>query len=362
MHTLTQSASPVKKNYAFVDAIRGISMIAIVAEHSISFDTGTYAPQDSLSITILSTLIQLVKFGTICFFLLAGFLIGENFSKVTAFEYLKKRIRNTFAPWLFWSIMFLITIVIGNIMAAYKFGNGHLDADYPSQFLEHVKMVYLYTSYWFIPNFLICISILLVFRKHLYSYWLGGVLLIFTLVYTLNIYHEWMEPRHSTAILGFVFFLWLGAQFNKNLDAIENFLSKTPVYLWVILVIISLVFGVKEELYLKSIHSIDQYNSLRFTNIVYSLAFFFLLLRLKNFRIINKLNPRETTYGIYLIHYIIVFSVLPEIFPALRHNINNLTLPEVLGYQLIRFIIVYGVSLYLVRFINVTKFKWSIGR
>lgn len=354
--------SPKKKNYEFVDSIRGLSMIGIVAEHAIFLDVNIYNPTDALSITTLATLIQLVKFGTICFFLLAGFLIGENFSNTTALSYLKKRVKNTFLPWIFWSLFFLFIVVLGNVVAAYKFNNGHMDADYGSQFIDHVKMVYLYTSYWFIPNFLCCISILLVFRRKLYSYYLGAALLLFTLIYTINIYGEWIEPRHSTALLGFVFFLWLGAQINKNLTAIETWLNKTPVYLWVVLVILTLIAGVKEELFLRSLHSVDQYNSLRFTNIVYSLVCFFFLLRLKRFRFINKLKPRETTYGIYLIHFIIVYAVIPEIFPSLRHNINNLSLPQVLGYQLTRFIITYTVTFILVKGIGATKFKWSIGR
>jgi len=362
MQNLLDTAPPKKKNYDFVDAIRGISMISIVAEHSVFLAPDIYNPKDSLSIIVLSVLVQVVKFGTICFFLLAGFLIGDNFSNTTALDYLKKRIKNTFAPWLFWSVVFLGTIVLGNVIAAYKFGNGHMDADYGQQFINYVKMVYLYTSYWFIPNFLICIGILLVFKRSLYSYWLGGMLLAFTLLYTVNIYNEWIEPRHSTAILGFVFFLWLGAQFNKNLTAIEAWLAKTPVYFWILLVIICLIAGVKEELFLKAANSVDQYNSLRFTNIIYSLVCFFFFLRIRTFNFINSIKPRETTFGIYLIHYIIVYSVLPEIFPALRHNVNNLSLPLVLLYQLLRLCIVYGISLGLVKLINTTKFKWSVGR
>ena len=362
MENLLAAPPVIKKNYDFVDAIRGVSMISIVAEHSIFLAPNVYAPKDQLSITIHSFLIQLVKFGTINFFLLAGFLIGDNFSKTTALGYLQKRINNTFLPWFFWSLVFLAVIVTGNVITAYKFNNGHMDTDYASQFWGRVKMVYLYTNYWFIPNFLICISILLIFRHKLYSYYLGGILLVFTLFYTANIYAEWIEPRHSTAILGFVFFLWLGAQLNKYLSAIESFLSKTPAYLWAILVIFTMAAGVKEELLLRSIHSVDQYNSLRLTNILYSLAFFFFLLKIKRFNLINKLKPRETTYGIYLIHYIIVYSVVPEIFPMLRHSVNNLTLPQILIYQGARFIITYSITFLLVKLINATKFKWSVGR
>jgi len=206
MQNLIDQAPPARKNYEFVDATRGVAMITIVAEHSIFFDTNIYNPHDAFSITMLSSLVQLVKFGTICFFLLAGFLIGDNFETTTSWGYLKKRIKNTFMPWAFWSLFFLAIIVGKDVFLAFKFANGHLDEGYSNRFFDYVKMIYLYTSYWFIPNFLICIGILLMFRRHLYSYYLGAVLLLFTLAYTVNIYNEWIEPRHSVALFGFVFF------------------------------------------------------------------------------------------------------------------------------------------------------------
>ena len=63
-----------KKNFDFVDSIRCLAMIGIVLEHSIY--NGTYIfdgfpPKHILYIC----LIQLSKFGTIAFFILAGFLL-----------------------------------------------------------------------------------------------------------------------------------------------------------------------------------------------------------------------------------------------------------------------------------------------
>jgi surface polysaccharide O-acyltransferase-like enzyme len=70
---------PAKKNYDFIDTIRGIAMISIVAEHSVSAGGYEFAyGSDKYWINII--LIQLTKFGTIAFFLLAGFLIGEKFA------------------------------------------------------------------------------------------------------------------------------------------------------------------------------------------------------------------------------------------------------------------------------------------
>jgi len=363
LHASSFKSSPTpKKNYEFVDAIRCIAMISIVAEHSFFFDDIVFHPSNPLHRVVFSTSIQIVKYGTINFFLLAGFLIGEKFTDYTPLQYLQRRVKSTVTPWIFWSLFFLLVWVIRDLISAYRFGGGHLDANYSDTISHYLSVIYLFSNYWFIPNFLCCITVLLIFRKHLYSKWLGGILLIFTLLYAVNIYTLWFEPRHPTAILGFVFFLWLGAQFNKDYKSFEAWVEKVPVIVWVVLTIITLILGVKESLILRNTHSIDPYNSLRISNILYSIACFFLFMRIKNLKAINALKPRETTYGIYLIHYILVDSLLPEIFRPLKDHVTNMPLLELIAYQLLRFVIVYGLTFALVRALNYTKLKWTIGR
>lgn len=354
--------TPAKKNYAFIDAIRSVAMISIVMEHCFSFSYDQYHATDQLSVLTYTTVIQFIKFGTIAFFLLAGFLIGEKFTDYTPIQYLKRRIDNTILPWIFWSLFFCLTMVMNDVVSAYQFYHGDFGPDYWLRIVNYLKIIYLYTSYWFIPNFLICIAVLLIFKRYLYSYWFGAVLFLFTILYMFNIYNEWLEPRHSTAIFGFVFFLWLGAQFNRHLTAIERFLDKTSIWLWAVLSLIALVLGVMEISNLKTLHSIDPYNSLRPSNILYSLCFFFFLLKIKNFKLVNYLKPRETTYGIYLIHYILVYSLLPIIFPMFRLSINELSFAQVWCYMLARFVIVYCISFALVTLINKSKAKWLVGR
>lgn len=101
---------------------------------------------------------------------------------------------------------------------------------------------------------------------------------------------------------------------------------------------------------------------MRPTNILYSLCFFFMLLKIKNYRFTNFLKPRETTYGIFLIHYILVYSLLPVLFPSLRFGINDLSFAQVWCYLIARFLIVYILSYLLTRGLNSTKAKWLVGR
>jgi surface polysaccharide O-acyltransferase-like enzyme len=197
MQNLVNEA-PAKKNYEFIDVIRGIAMISIVAEHSVTAGGYEFAyGSDKYWINLI--LIQLTKFGTIAFFLLAGFLIGEKFADYSPGEYLKRRISTTFGPWLFWTLVYMVAMIITMRIKARIYNDGSFTV---ANILDQVQILYLHTSYWFIINFLISISILLMFRKYLYSYYLGGSLLLFTLFYVVNIHYEWVDPRHSCVKTG----------------------------------------------------------------------------------------------------------------------------------------------------------------
>lgn len=348
------------KKFDFIDGIRCIAMISIVMEHAVFLDI--YHPTDQLSILMVCIWTQLIKFGTICFFLLAGFLIGEKFVQYTPLQYMKRRVGTTIGPWLFWSLFFLFTMCLDDLIKAVKFNSGHFGPNYGADFIEHLRGVFLFSNYWFIPNFLICIGILLLFRKYLYSYLLGAGLFVLTMFYTVNIYFEWIEPRHSVALFGFIFFLWLGAQINKNLDKFERLVSKIPYTPIIVVFIVTAALGIIEELHLINAKSIDPYNTLRISNILYSLTFFVLFFKIKEIKAVNFLRPRETTFGIYLIHFILVAKFLPMVFVSLKYDVSQLSLPEMLTYQLSRFIIVYVLTFLLVIGINKTRFKWIIGR
>lgn len=348
------------RNFDFIDGIRCIAMMSIVMEHAVSLSI--YKPKDDLSIFVLCSWTQFIKFGTINFFLLAGFLIGEKFVQYTPLQYMRRRIKSTIGPWIFWSILFVAILCLDDLVKAIKFNSSSFGVNYKAVFFEHLRAVYFYSNYWFIPNFLCCIGILLIFRKYLYSYLFGVVLALTTLIYTINIYFEWIEPRHSVALFGFIFFLWLGAQINKRLDQFEKFVNSLSYTSIIIAIVIFAIGGILEEMYLMKNNSVDPYNTLRISNILFSLACFLLFYKIKGITIINFLKPRETTYGIYLIHFILVASFLPLIFVSLKYNVASLTLPELILYQLSRFIIVYILTYLIVTGINKTRFKKLIGR
>jgi len=352
MQQNTATLSPVKKNYEFIDAIRGLAMMCIVADHCFHVEYNRFTTK-SINYWVYATDVQLVKIGTVSFFLLAGFLLGDKFAEYSAWAYLKRRVNSTFKPWLIWSLVFLYFVIR---MAPQDGGTWHW-------FFADIKTVYLFSNYWFIINFLICISILLAFKKQLYSLKLGIVLLLFTLFYSVNIYFEWIFPLHTTAVFGFVFFLWLGAQMQKHWETIKTYVDRTPLGIFAVIVFITCVLAVLETTGLYFSKSMDPFNSLRITNILYSIAVFFLLVKLNRYNWLLKLTPRETTYGIYLIHYIVIYAFLPDWLSAFRDkHVEDMSLGGMVAYQVGSFAITYVVTFVVVRLINNVPIRWVIGR
>lgn len=347
--------SPGKKNYAFIDHIRCISMISIVAEHSLG---GYVFPEGSARYWAYLLLIQSAKFGTVIFFLLAGFLIGEKFTDYTPGQYLKRRFSSTFGPWLFWSLMYIVCFIVNLHVKERMYHDGRFNLH---NILDEVRIVYLYTNYWFIINFMVSIALLLVFKRYLYSYRFGAILLLFTLTYCINIHFEWFDPSHTIAILGFVFFLWLGAQLRKHWTMIDYRVKMLPYSLLILLVLLTYALSVLEIIYLKKHHSADIYNTLRFSNVLFSLASFALLLKIGTIKALNYLRPRETTYGIYLIHFIIVVFAIPEILRPFHPELQSQPVLPLLGIKMVSFILAYAITWVLVILINKSPAKRLIG-
>ncbi|NCD70360.1 acyltransferase [Mucilaginibacter agri] len=344
-----------KKNYAFIDVIRCISMMSIVYEHSL----GSYDfPTTSSKYWPYWLFVQAGKFGTVIFFLLSGFLIGDKFTDYTPGQYLKRRFGNTFGPWLFWSLIFVLCFAINTHVKDRMYHEHRLTLD---AILDEIKQVYLYTNYWFIINFMVSITLLLIFKKYLYNIYYGAVLLSFTIFYCINIHYEWIDPIHTVAILGFVFFLWLGAQMRKHWHLVEIQIQKTPYYLLILFVLLTYGASMYEIAILKANNSIDPINTLRISNILFSLAVFALLLKIGNIKSIGYLKPRETTYGIYLIHYIIVVFAVPEILRPFHPEIQSQPALPFFAIKMLSFVMAYCITWLLVMGINKTPVRRLIG-
>ncbi|WP_344769839.1 acyltransferase [Pedobacter ginsengiterrae] len=351
----------LKKNFNFVDTIRCISMMGIVFEHSATLWGAKY---DSVGETILQIAsMQFFKFATVAFFLIGGFLINYKFTEYTPGNYIKRRFTNTIKPWLVWILVLVVANFIQNWIVFKRGNNTGLFLNDPiTYFSNELKYILFESSFWFILNFLICITILLAFKKYLYKFWFGLVLLLCSLTYSFNLYTEWFVTHHSTALFGFVFYLWLGVFLNRNFEKITQFIKSISWEQMIGLNSVLFVLACAETYLLMTRGSHDEYNTLRITNILYSLSMFGLLLKVGDIKTVDRiLTPRQSTFGIYLIHQILIIRLLPELFKGEILAVISSSVYLNIGFSVLRFLIVYGISFSITKFLQKTRFKWIIG-
>lgn len=349
------------RNYDFIDTMRFIAMIGIVMEHS--------SPFLGLKLTnfhdqvIQTVSLQFIKFGTIVFFILAGFLIGDKFNQYTTKEYLGRRLNTTFRPWLFWVTIFITLFYIDQGVRYIK-GYDALGFTDPLAFiLDKIHFIIVYTSFWFIINFMICITILLLFRKYMYNLLFGAILGLLSLFYSINLYYDWIPTSHTTALVGFVFYLWLGVQLHKYFDNFNKWIKQRSFVFLLLLLLVTFGFSCLETLNLMQLGSGDSMNSLRITNILYSFASFLFLYRFCGFKAIEKLNPRSMTFGIHLVHHILIIIFLPMILRPLKIEYIQQTAWSLVLLQFLIFLLIYASTYTLVYYIGKSKkFKWTVGQ
>lgn len=346
------------KNFDFVDTIRCISMIGIVFEHcSVLWDDIYLSFGDKF---IQAAFMQFFKFATIAFFLIGGFLINHKFTEYSPIQYLRNRFKNTIGPWLFWICILVVLNAIHIQFLHWKLGSPEtVNLNFIAEQIQHIVF---YSSFWFILNFLICISILLIFKKYIYHWQFGLFWGLISLIYSLNLYQHWFVTEHSTALFGFIFYLWLGVYLNRYYDKVSTFIQTLSWKYLIGLNIILFLLSIAEILYLMDLGSDDAFNTLRLSNILYSLSMFAFLLKVGPIPKLTKLlEPRQTTFGIYLLHQILIIRLLSEILRPGKFQVNEMVIGEAVLYTVSRFLVIYLLSFLLVKLILKTRAKWIIG-
>ncbi|ACU02370.1 acyltransferase family protein [Pedobacter heparinus] len=349
----------VKENFDFVDTIRCISMMGIVFEHTSAVETGIY--KSTFDTLVETSLIQSFKFSTIAFFLIGGILINHKFQEYSAGQYLKNRFKKTIKPWLFWLFVYIVLMCVDRYVSYLRGGDTIIVTNFFGYVWHLFGFGLFYTPSWFVLNFLICICILLAFKRYLYSWIFGAILGLISITYSLNLYHDWFIASHSTALFGFVFYLWLGVIINKNFELVMGYIRRISWPVIILLVVVTFGLAISESWILIKIKALDAYNTLRITNILYSLAMFALLLKIGKIKLLHKLEPRQTTFGIYLVHFVIIVRLMPLIFQPLKLNYAKYSVWLNSGIHLLTFIAVYGISFGLVQLIRKTRYRWTVG-
>ncbi len=277
-------------------------MLAIVAIHS----SAAFA----LSAKALGHLPQIAvfpwKFATINFFLISGFLLGGRIETCSPLHYLRRRMRKIVGPWLWWAFLFTIALF------AREFSM-HVPAS-AFAILEH-SLVFCLTStpFWFVPNMMVALTILLFFRSRLDSLRFGATLFAVSLFYAINIYTEWIPSGHTTAIFGFVFYLWLGAFTSRHYPAIYTRVARLRIEVLVAAVLLTGLAAFAEATLIQRVTSSDPLNSLRFTNQLFSIAVFLLVARFNRATWPRFVNVRLHTFGIYLAHSLILMILIKTV-------------------------------------------------
>jgi fucose 4-O-acetylase-like acetyltransferase len=341
-------------------------MCAIIFQHSFIVEKSLLIA-DSSSVVLFFFLKVIAKIGSISFFLVSGFLLSSALERYSSKEYLNKRVKNIFKPYILFVGIYLMLDCLGAFFGAQRITSF---TELPAFIASKILGILFFTSYWFIFNYFISVMILLSLRKFLYERWFGVLLFCCTMVYSVNVHFEFFLPHHTTAFVGFTFFLWLGANLRKNETAFWNFIETTPLWKVLALVAITLSINLYETYYLLEKGATVVDSSLKFTNILYAFSVFLLLCRVGNKVAFTYLNPRDETYPLYLIHPLFLKVINYALLPMLPAVSAVLTINEtsevswlaILMYQIGWFVAIYSMSLITVKVILYSPLRWVFGK
>ena len=167
------------------------------------------------------------------------------------------------------------------------------------------------TAYWFVPNLLLSMALLLLFRRVHQRLWFGATLLAFSVFYGLNIYGNWLPSRHTESMLGFVFFLWLGTYASHHQGALERWMARVSALQLGVALLFAALLAYREATVLDRMGSIDPLNSLRLTNQIFSVMAVLFIYKFRHATWPGFVSVRDNTFGVYLLHPLIMMLVWP---------------------------------------------------
>ena len=348
------SASPQSaQGFAFVDNVRFCAMLAVVVTHAKFCVEGVSVHAGILFSTPF-------KFGTIGFFLVSGFLMGNRFAQAEPVPYLQRRLKNVFVPWLCWLSLTVLVAVLSS-SADLSVGPRALTL----LFLHQARLCLMYSPFWFVPNLLLGITLLLLVRRSMQELWLGVVLGCCSVFYAVNIYGRWLPTSHLEALLGFVSYLWLGAFAAAHYDAFCGWMQRVRTGWLVGLVVLTGVASLGEAEWLAKLGSSDPLNTLRISNQLFSVACVLLIFTMQRSLAPRWMKVRRYTFGIYLTHWML-FGLLTD---ATRGSMRKLAAlgvvnPAVLSVAewFVLALVVYGGATLLVSVLSRQAWLgWSVG-
>lgn len=354
-----KAARPSSNDHMFVHNVRFWSMFSVIAMHCIEF---ARLPGGMHSAIIQGLLVPL-KFGTIGFFLISGFLLGERIDRCQPRAYLAQRIRKVFLPWLLWFSLLVAMFLLTNIswMRA-KAATGTT----PLMLLAHWVRIGLFsTSFWFIPNLLCALAILLAFKRHIPSLRFGALLACINILYAANIYGLWLPSSHTEALVGFVFFLWLGAFAARHYARLTHLLDRLSLPVLLVLLVAAGLLSFSESRLLTLLHDENPINTLRASNQLFSVIAVLFFVKIRRATFPAFVNVRTNTFGLYLTHGLFIIPMhvwMSDQLAGLASTSVWNTIAGQLFLCLVSFVALYGGCLMLSQWLSTQpRLRWTIG-
>lgn len=293
-----------RQQFLFIHTVRFWSMVGIVLIH------GALSVADIQVIPVWEKTLmdQAFKFGTIGFFLISGFLIGDRLPASKPFSYMRRRFNRLVPAWALWWGLDTLNIAKRDLLHIHRAGLGTAAA--LESLWSAAIWVLTMTPVWFVPNLLIALTCVVFLRRWIDDLRLGALFLAFNLFYDVNVYTDWIPNRHTEALFGYVFYLWLGAWCARRKDRVLPWLESLSGSWLRAAACITASAAIGESFLLSHLKNPDMYNSLRISNQVFSLIVVILLVRVKRRTWPAFINVAETTYGIYHSHPMVLGALV----------------------------------------------------
>lgn len=342
-----------------MSVLRFISICCVVWGHCL-LDLGGAQFNFPYSEWYKALFLQLGKIGTINFFIITGYFLGEKVQFFTLKSYIEHRFFSLILPW---AIFLNIFILLGlfKILTIKQVLHEGIWFEI-NLFLRLGKSYIFDLSYWFVLASLFSSLILILFKKHVTSFKFGIILASISLFYCVNLYFSWIPIAHTKSFLAYTFFVWLGLTLKLNLSLFKNFLKKVSWINLALLFLVAYILACTEGLFLLKKGLKDSFSSTRLSNEFLSIMLLFVVMKSDWLRWITIFNPRKYTFGIYLIHCIIITLLTPVVYPLSMSSMAVNSFTNAILLRLCFFISILFLSALVVKLIKSTHLKFLFGK
>ncbi|MEY3450634.1 MAG: hypothetical protein RL711_459 [Bacteroidota bacterium] len=361
--------------FSFIDNIRFYSILSIVTFHSclvfLEFNKNDIVYDHTRQVEILS-LMQFLRFGNICFFMVSGFLFGHSMKNSIsapsdAIHYVKKRWAVLKVPTLLFS--FILAILGLFIPVVKHFLSGDLLTF--SMMVKQVCKDFFFGYTWFIYN--LFLGLLLIIVINMYTSLKKTIFIstfILAIFWSINPYFQWINvTAHMFTFLGFSFYILLGYYLGMHQDLFQKilqFINNNRLF-YVGMLIITFLIAYWESIYLYNNTSVLPYYNLKLSTQIQSIVIFFGFCSFCTRPLYPSIfKPSVETVGIYFLHTIVVFLLYFGSFAILILGFN-IKGKEEIPFQIIPFLLIFSaIFVYLftvicVKYIVKTKYSFLIG-